>query len=523
MIATAFNFADHIFTSNHARPDKLAYVDDHRTLTYGDLALQSRRMAQTLLDRGIRREERVFILMHDCVDWPVAFLGAMYAGIVPVAVNTLLPAAELAYMLSHSRARAGIVSEVLLPVFNEALALCEQNDLPCDAQHTLVSSPSASQAFIDEGCQPMASPATTHPEDIGFWLYSSGSTGKPKGTVHTHGNPWHTAELYGKGVLNITEQDVCFSAAKLFFAYGLGNALSFPLSVGATTVLMSERPTPDATFKRWTGSTEILKQLSLKPTIFFGAPTGFAGMLASPNLPPKADLALRMCSSAGEALPREIGERFTAYSGVQIVDGIGSTEMLHVYLSNTPTDVRYGTTGKPVAGYDIALRGDDGQDVADGVVGDLYISGPSSALMYWTRRDKSAETFQGAWTKSGDKYVRDADGYYTYAGRSDDMFKISGQYVSPFEVESTLMMHPAVLEAAVVAVLDENQLTRVKAYAVLKAGMPSDEAASTALNTELQTFVKAKLAPHKYPRQIEFIAELPKTATGKIQRFKLRS
>ena len=522
MNSTSFNFAEHLFAIHQGRASKLAYVDDSRTLTFGELETQSRRMAQTLIQLGLRREERVFVLMHDNVDWPVAFLGAMYAGVVPVAVNTLLPAADLAYMLAHSRAHAAVVSEALLPVFNDALALSVQNNLPHDVQHTLVSSPSASQAFIDAACQPMPRPAATHPEDIGFWLYSSGSTGKPKGTVHTHGNPWHTAELYGKGVLNITESDVCFSAAKLFFAYGLGNGLSFPLSVGATTILMAERPTPDATFKRWTGSTEILQQHGIKPTIFFGAPTGFAGMLASPNLPAKSDLKLRMCSSAGEALPRDIGERFTAYSGVQIVDGIGSTEMLHVYLSNTPTDVRYGTTGKPVAGYELALRGDDGHEVADGEVGDLYINGPSSALMYWTRRDKSAETFQGAWTKSGDKYVRDADGYYTYSGRSDDMFKVSGQYVSPFEVESTLMMHPAVLEAAVVAVLDENQLTRVKAYAVLKAGMPTDIAASAALNTELQAFVKTKLAPHKYPRQIEFIAELPKTATGKIQRFKLR-
>jgi benzoate-CoA ligase len=226
-----------------------------------------------------------------------------------------------------------------------------------------------------------------------------------------------------------------------------------------------------------------------------------------------------MCSSAGEALPRDIGERFTKHFGVQIVDGIGSTEMLHVYLSNRPDDVRYGTTGKAVAGYELSLRDDAGNEVADGEVGDLYIMGPSSALMYWTRREKSAETFQGAWLKSGDKYVRDADGYYTYSGRSDDMFKISGQYVSPFEVESTLMQHTSVLEAAVVAVLDDNGLTRAKAYVVLKAGQtPSD-----VLNSELQAFVKSKLAPHKYPRQIEFIAELPKTATGKIQRFKLRA
>jgi benzoate-CoA ligase len=523
MNTTSFNFAEHIFSLNKSRASKLAFVDDSRTLTFGELETQARRTAQTLIQLGLRREERVFVLMHDNVDWPVAFLGAMYAGIVPVAVNTLLPAADLAYMLAHSRARAAIVSEALLPLLNDALTQSIQSDQPHEVQHTLVSSATASQAFIDAACQPLANPANTHPDDIGFWLYSSGSTGKPKGTVHTHGNPWHTAELYGKGVLGITENDVCFSAAKLFFAYGLGNGLSFPLTVGATAILMAERPTPDATFKRWTGSTEILQQHGLKPTIFFGAPTGFAGMLASPNLPPKSDLKLRMCSSAGEALPRDIGERFTAYCGVQIVDGIGSTEMLHVYLSNTPTDVRYGTTGKPVAGYELSLRGDDGAEVADGEVGDLYINGPSVALMYWTRRDKTTETFQGAWTKSGDKYVRDADGYYTYSGRSDDMFKVSGQYVSPFEVESTLMMHPAVLEAAVVAVLDDNQLTRVKAYAVLKAGLPADEATSAALNTELQAFAKTKLTPHKYPRLIEFIAELPKTATGKIQRFKLRS
>jgi benzoate-CoA ligase len=510
MNATSFNFADHIFQLNKNRTDKLAFIDDSRTLTYGELETQARRTATSLVQLGLRREERVFVLMHDNVDWPVAFLGCLYAGIVPVAVNTLLPATDLAYMLEHSRARAAIVSEALLPTFNDALSKAQAHEV----QHTLVSKATASQAFIDLACKPMASPANTHPDDIGFWLYSSGSTGKPKGTVHTHANPYHTAELFGKAVLGIQEFDVLFSAAKLFFAYGLGNGLTFPLSVGATVILMAERPTPDATFKRWIGGIH-----NTKPTIFFGAPTGFAGMLASPNLPAKSDVALRMCSSAGEALPRDIGERFTTHYGVQIVDGIGSTEMLHVYLSNRPDDVRYGTTGKPVAGYELSLRSDDGREVADGEVGDLYINGPSAALMYWTRRDKSAETFQGAWTKSGDKYVRDSDGYYTYSGRSDDMFKVSGQYVSPFEVESTLMMHSAVLEAAVVAVLDENELTRAKAYVVLKAG----QTASDALNSELQAFVKSKLAPHKYPRQIEFIAELPKTATGKIQRFKLRA
>jgi len=512
MNTSTFNFADHLFNLNKERASKVAFIDDTRSLTYGELDLQARRTASSLIRLGLRREERVFILMHDNVDWPVAFLGCMYAGIVPVAVNTLLPSEDLAYMLEHSRSRAAVVSEALLPTFNEALNKAQAHEV----QHTLVSSASSPQAFLDVACEPMASPANTHPDDIGFWLYSSGSTGKPKGTVHTHANPERTAELFGKAVLGIQESDVLFSAAKLFFAYGLGNALTFPLSVGATVILSAERPTPDAVFKRWTGATPVLA--GLKPTLFFGAPTGFAGMLAAPNLPAKSEVALRMCSSAGEALPRDIGERFTKHFGIQIVDGIGSTEMLHVYLSNRPDDVRYGTTGKAVAGYELSLRGDDGLEVADGEVGDLYINGPSAALMYWTRREKSAETFQGSWLKSGDKYVRDADGYYTYSGRSDDMFKVSGQYVSPFEVESTLMQHSAVLEAAVVAVQDAHELTRVKAYVVLKAGQtPSD-----ALNAELQAFVKSKLAPHKYPRQLEFIAELPKTATGKIQRFRLR-
>ncbi|MGA0926931.1 MAG: benzoate-CoA ligase family protein, partial [Burkholderiaceae bacterium] len=354
---------------------------------------------------------------------------------------------------------------------------------------------------------PLAQAANTSPDSPGFWLYSSGSTGRPKGTVHSHANPYWTAQLYGKGILKIREDDVCFSAAKLFFAYGLGNALTFPFSAGASVVLMAERPTPEAVFKRW---------VDQKPTIFFGAPTGFAGMLASPALPKREEIALRLASSAGEALPADLGERFTAHYGVEIVDGIGSTEMLHIYLSNLPGNVRYGTTGWPVPGYTLSLRADDGSEVPDGEVGDLYIQGQSAAMYYWENVAKSRETFQGVWVKSGDKYVRNADGTYTYAGRSDDMLKVSGIYVSPFEVEATLVQHSAVLEAAVIGVPDENGLTRVKAYVVLKDG--ADVTAEA-----LQLFVKERLAPYKYPRQIEFISELPKTATGKIQRFRLRA
>ena len=522
-----FNFAQHIFTINAGRAEKLAVRCDYGQLTYGALAESARRLAAGLSAAGVRREDRMMVFMQDVCHWPVSFLGAMYGGVVPVAINTLLTAPDLAYMLANSRARAVAVSGALLPTLREALSMCAH-----DVSLVLVSHPETipfsgagdgdalMNALRQEGVTtvvdmatwlsqqtPLAEAANTSPDSPGFWLYSSGSTGRPKGTVHSHGNPYWTAEYYGKGVLKIGEDDVCFSAAKLFFAYGLGNALTFPFSVGASVVLMAERPTPDAVFKRW---------IEQRPTVFFGAPTGFAGMLASPNLPKRSEITLRLVSSAGEALPADLGERFTAQYGVEIVDGIGSTEMLHIYLSNRPGDVRYGTTGFPVPGYTLSLRGDDGREVRDGEVGDLYISGQSAAMYYWENVAKSRDTFQGAWLKSGDKYVRNADGTYTYAGRSDDMLKVSGIYVSPFEVEATLVQHTAILEAAVIGVPDANGLTRVKAYVVLKDG-------ATATSEELQAFVKERLAPYKYPRQIEFLDELPKTATGKIQRFRLRA
>ena len=507
-----FNFAQHLLGVNAARANKAAFIDDAGTLSYGELADRVKRLAAGLRALGLKREERVLLLMQDGNDWPVSFLGAMYAGVVPVAVNTLLTADDYAYMLDHSRAQAVLVSGALLPALTAALIKSDH-----EVQKVIVSRAVAPlhpaevefEAFL-AAQTPMAKPAATGPDDPGFWLYSSGSTGRPKGTVHSHANPYWTAELYGKAILGLTERDVCFSAAKLFFAYGLGNALTFPMSVGATTLLMAERPTPDATFKRWTGGVA-----GTQPTVFFGAPTGFAGMLASPNLPKKNDVALRLVSSAGEALPAEIGERFKAHFGVDIVDGIGSTEMLHIFISNRPDRVRYGSTGWPVPGYRIELRGDEGQPVPDGEPGDLYIHGPSAAMMYWGNRQKTRDTFQGGWTKSGDKYIRNADGSYTYGGRSDDMLKVSGIYVSPFEVEATLVQHPAVLEAAVIGVPDAEGLTKTKAFVVLKAGAEATDA-------ELKAFVKDKLAPYKYPRQIVFVPDLPKTATGKIQRFKLR-
>ncbi len=519
------NFASHLAALNAARAAKPAYIDDSRQLSYGELAERVARMAGALRQLGLRREERILLLMQDTVDWPVAFLGALHAGVVPVAVNTLLTPDDYAYIITHSRVRAVFVSGALMPALQAALA-----QSPGDVEHVVVSQPNNAQpntaqpnnahpaATLPAPAQdfdallaaaPLAPAVRTLSDEIAFWLYSSGSTGKPKGVVHTHGNLWHTAELYAKPVLGIREDDVVFSAAKLFFAYGLGNGLTFPLSVGATVILMGERPTPQAVFQRLTRH---------RPTVFYGVPTLYASMLASPDLPPREQVAMRVCTSAGEALPRDIGERFTRHFGCEILDGIGSTEMLHIFISNQSGQIRYGTTGKPVPGYEVQLRDDSGAPVAAGTIGDLYIKGPSAALMYWNNRDKTRQCFLGDWLKSGDKYTCDADGYYTYAGRSDDMIKVSGQYVSPVEVENVLVQHEAVLEAAVIGVPDHDGLVKTKAYVVLRPGFEPDAQTGAAL----QSYVKQHLAPFKYPRQINFTEELPKTATGKIQRFRLR-
>ncbi len=502
-----FNFARHLLALNAGRASKLAYRDDHQEISYGELDLRTRQFAAGLLKRGLQPEQRILLVMQDTVDMPVAFLGALLAGIVPVPVNTLLPADNYAYMLRHSDAKLIIVSAPLLPVVKDALA---QSRL--DVPVIVAGSDTADHHFsqlLDTGPLPENGHADTHADQFAFWLYSSGSTGQPKGTVHSHANLYWTAELYGKPVLDLREDDLVFSAAKLFFAYGLGNALTFPLSVGASVLLMAERPTPAAVFERL---------VTHQPTVFYGVPTLYVAMLASPELPSRSQLKLRVCASAGEALPKEVGEKFSAHVGSDILDGLGSTEMLHIFLSNHAGKVRYGTTGTPVAGYRVELRNEQGQPVPVGEVGDLYIQGPSAAHLYWNQREKSTATFQGSWVKSGDKYVMDADGYYTYAGRSDDMLKVSGQYVSPIEVESALMGHEAVLECAVVGKPDDQGLIKTIAYVVLRN--PAQEAEH--IEAELKAYVKTRLAPHKYPREIVFVSDLPKTATGKIQRFKLR-
>ena len=505
-----YNFATDILSRNldAGRGGKVAYIDDRGGTTYAALAERVERFGHVLRTLSVRSEERVLICLTDTIDWPTAFLGAIKAGVVAVPVNTLLTEDDYRFMLADSRARVLVVSDELLPKFAKAIAASK------DLVHVVVSGANAHghQRFDEllNAAKTDAVTATTTRDDMCFWLYTSGSTGKPKGDVHTHADLKLTDDLYAGPILGITESDVCYSVAKLFFAYGLGNALTFPMSVGATTVLLPHRPTPDLV-------AEILKKHQI--TIFYAVPTFYAGFLASPVAPQRGELKIRRCVSAGEALPPDVGRRWSDRYGIDVLDGIGSTEMLHIFLSNRAGDVRYGTSGKPIAGYDLRLVDDDGKIItARGEMGELQVRGPTSAMMYWNNREQSRITFLGEWTRSGDKYIEDDDGYFVYCGRRDDMLKVSGMYVSPFEVEGALQSNPEVLEAAVVGWPDEDKLIKPKVFVVLK----SPEKACPALAQALQNECRQKLAVYKYPRWIEFRTELPKTATGKIQRFKLR-
>lgn len=492
------------------RAEKPAFIEadgTKRTITYGELATQSSNMAGLFERHGINREDRVALLVLDQIEWPIVFWGAIKAGIVPVALNTLLTTQTYSAILEDSRARAIFVSAALLPTVAPLL-----ENHPYLSKVFVVGEDSAGYLnFNKELSTSEPGPMVSVKEDeCAFWLYSSGSTGQPKGVRHVHGSMKVTSDTFGEKILGIGENDKVYSAAKFFFAYGLGNSMTFPMAVGATAVLFSSRPVPE----------DVVSVLNEhKPDIFYGVPTLYAGLNAYlESGAAKLDLNLRRCVSAGEALPEDVGNRWEKLAGCEILDGVGSTEMLHIFLSNAPGDVVYGTSGMAVPGYDIRLVDENGNEVADGEVGELLVNGNSAASDYWNQRDKSRATFEGVWTRTGDKYERREDGRLIYCGRTDDMFKVSGIWVSPFEVEQSIVSHPDILEAAVVSARDEDDLEKPKAFVVLKPG-----ASGAGIAEELKEHVKSRIGNWKYPRWVEIVDDLPKTATGKVQRFKLRS
>ncbi len=490
------------------RGKKVAICYQDQELTYEDVYKSVNKAGNALKNLGISLEDRVLVLVFDCPEFVASFFGAIKIGAVPIPTNTLLKPKDYLYLLNDSRAKVAVVSEDLAPLVEEV-----RNELRYLQHLVVVGNAGPGQLSYDElvsGASDELVPADTGKDDPAFWLYSSGTTGFPKGTVHLQHDILVACELYGKGILNISENDITFSIAKLFFAYGLGNGLYFPFYVGGSTVLYPDRFVPYTYY-------DLIKKY--KPTLFFGVPTAYGAMLQAADSIPDKDLSsVRYCVSAGEALPKAIFEAWKNKFNLIILDGIGSTEITHIFISNRPDDYKPGTSGKPVPGYEAKIVDLEGNKLPEGEVGTLMIKGDSIAAYYWNKHEKTKETFYGPWINTGDQYYVDPEGYYTYVGRGDDMIKAGGIWVSPVEVESTIMEHPAVLECGVVGAVDQDNLIKPKAYVVLKEGI----SATDELTTELKAFVKERIAIYKYPRWIEFTPQLPKTATGKIMRFMLR-
>ncbi len=501
-----FNAADY-FVDRHireGRENKIAVLCEDRNMTYGQLAKEVNRFGNALLSSGVRMEDRVAMLMPDMEYYPVVFFGSVKAGAVPICLNTLMRPKDYLYFLNDSRARVLVLDDSLyadIEEIKDELKFLEQiiliNGIRPETMTYTDFTASASTAL---------EPAPTSPDDACFWLYSSGSTGKPKGTVHLQHDMLFSLETYGKQVLKVREDDVCFSAAKLFFAYGLGNGMYFPFGVGATTVLMPERPTPESVYRTVTLH---------RPTLYFGVPTLYGAMLAADE--GRMD-GVRLCVSAGEALPADIFHRWKKRFNLDILDGIGSTEIVHIYISNRQEDIRPGSTGKLVPGYEAKIVDDKLNEVPQGEIGTVWIKGDSIAACYWNKHVKTKQSMIGEWFNTDDKFFMDGEGFFYYVGRSNDMLKVGGIWVSPIEVEACLIGHPAVLECAVVPGRDEEDLVKPCAYVVLNRGYsPSDP-----LEKEIKDYVKKELAHYKFPRWVYFVDELPKTATGKVKRFELK-
>lgn len=508
-IPETFNVAEYFVDRNlnEGRGEDTAVVFQEQKLNYGLVAHQVQRAANLLQAGGLVRGDRLILILHDSPEFVATFWGAIRAGVIPIPTNTLLAADDYEFMLRDSGARGLVVDARLYEKIEPSL-----NQLP-ELKTVWISGksePGCKSLDEDMALAPSHAPvAATHRDDPAFWLYTSGSTGKPKAAIHRHRDMVYCLEFYAKQVLGIGPQDITFSTSKLFFAYGLGNALYFPFGVGATTVLLPERPTPEKIFK-------IL--LQYRPTLFFAVPAVYAAMLQAPVAEASVMRSVRHAISAGEALPAPLWARFKNKFGPSILDGIGSTEMLHMFISNRPDDTVPGCSGRLVPGYDARIMDELGQAAPLGEVGELHIRGMSAAAGYWNRPTLSQTTFPGEWTLTGDKYYRDGDGYYWYCGRADDMMKVSSMWVSPLEVETELLNHPLVYECAVVGAMDSDGLTKPKAFVVLRQTEPPPE-----IEAELRAFLKAHLPGYKVPQWIVITKSLPRTATGKIQRFKLRS